>query len=139
MRILTDRLSLSTRGNDHIIDITPALQKILREHEFTEGNVTVFIVGSTAGITTIEYEPGLIKDLPVAFERIAPRRERYHHDETWHDGNGHSHVRASLLGASLVIPFAQGALLLGTWQQVVVADFDTHPRTREVVVQIIGD
>ena len=139
MRIVTDSFHISTRGNDQMIDITPSLRELLRKHEFTEGSATVFISGSTAGITTVEFEPGLVKDIPEAFDRIAPKQHRYHHDDTWHDGNGHSHVRASLLGASLTVPFASKAFLLGTWQQVVVIDFDTRSRSREIVVQFTGE
>ncbi|MFC1944995.1 secondary thiamine-phosphate synthase enzyme YjbQ, partial [Chloroflexota bacterium] len=103
------------------------------------GTATVFIAGSTAGITTIEYEPGLADDFAAMWERLVPTGIPYGHDRRWGDGNGHSHVRASLLGASLVVPFAQGRLLLGTWQQIVVADFDNRPRSREIVLQIMGD
>ena len=101
--------------------------------------INVFISGSTAAVTTIEYEPGLVKDLPEIFEKIAPAGKRYHHDDTWHDGNGYAHVRAALLGPSLTIPFSDGKLHLGTWQQVVLIDFDNRPRKREVVVQITGE
>ncbi len=105
-----------------------------------DGIVTVFAVGSTAGITTTEAEPGLLNhDLKAAFEHLAPEGNRYAHEETWHDDNGHSHVRASLLGSGLTIPLVQGALTLGTWQQVVLIDFDTRPRNRRIVVQIIGE
>ena len=99
----------------------------------------MFVTGSTAGVTTIEFEPGLLEDLPAAFERLAPQGLRYRHDETWHDGNGHSHVRASLLGPSLLVPFEDGRLLLGTWQQIVLVDFDNRPRRREIVVQLQGE
>jgi len=95
--------------------------------------------GSTAGITTMEYEPGLIEDLPAAFERLVPRGHHYHHEEAWHDGNGHAHVRASLVGPSLTVPFRKGKLLLGTWQQIVVVDFDNRPRQRDIVVQLTGE
>lgn len=139
IRIVTDSIHVSTKGNDHLIDITSSIEDLLRKHELTQGTATIFVSGSTAGITTIEYEPGLIKDIPEAFERIAPKHVRYAHDDTWHDGNGHSHVRASLLGPSLVIPFSSKRLMVGTWQQVVLIDFDTRPRKREIVVQIIGE
>jgi len=106
----------------------------------SEGTVTIFNVGSTAGITTTEYEPGLVNyDISAAFEKIAPTNGRYEHEETWHDDNGHSHVRASLLGPSLSVPVVDGRLTLGTWQQIILVDFDTRPRTRTVICQITGE
>ncbi len=104
-----------------------------------KNNLTVFVSGSTAGITSIEYEPGLLKDLPEAFEKLAPTGVTYHHDEAWGDGNGYAHVRAAMLGSSFTVPFDNGKLLLGTWQQIVVIDFDNKPRRRNVVVQMIGE
>ncbi len=139
IRIVTDSIHVSTKGNDQMIDITSSIEDLLQKHELTQGSATIFVSGSTAGVTTIEYEPGLIKDIPEAFERIAPKHVRYAHDDTWHDGNGHSHVRASLLGPSLVIPFSSKRLMVGTWQQVVIIDFDNRPRKREIVVQMIGE
>lgn len=139
MKIVTDSIPLSTRGDCDIIDITPKVAAIVREHNFTQGQALVFVFGSTAGLTTIEYEPGLLKDIPAAFDKIAPPGARYFHEETWHDGNGHSHVRAALLGCSLTVPFNEGRLLLGTWQQIVLIDFDNRPRRREVVVQLTGE
>jgi secondary thiamine-phosphate synthase enzyme len=139
VRIVTDSITLSTRGDADIIDLTPQVAALVRRHEFKHGQALVFVSGSTAGVTTIEYEPGLLKDIPAAFEKIAPRGTRYHHEDTWHDGNGHSHVRAALLGCSLAVPFKEGHLLLGTWQQIVLIDFDNRPRKREVVVQMTGE
>jgi secondary thiamine-phosphate synthase enzyme len=139
VKIITDSISLSTRGDTEIIDITPQLTALVREHGFMQGQALIFVSGSTAGITTIEYEPGLLQDMPAFFERIAPRSAHYHHEETWHDGNGHSHVRASLLGPSLTVPFKDGRLLLGAWQQIVLIDFDNRPRRRDVVVQMSGE
>jgi len=139
MRLVTDFIRLSTRGNAEIIDVTPQVAALLNEHDFAHGQALIFVSGSTAGLTTIEYEPGLLKDIPEAFEKIAPQNARYHHEETWHDGNGHSHVRAALLGPSLTVPFKDGRLLLGTWQQIVLIDFDNRPRRREVVVQMTGE
>ncbi len=139
MEIVTDRVRIATRGDDDIIDLTDRVQALVKRHGFRHGQVLVFVSGSTAGLTTIEYEPGLLEDLPAAFERIAPRGARYRHEERWHDGNGHAHVRASLLGPSLVVPFEDGRLLLGTWQQVVLVDFDNRPRQREVIVQLSGE
>lgn len=139
MKIVTDTIPLSTRGDTDIIDITPQIAALVQQHALTQGQALVFVSGSTAGITTIEYEPGLLKDIPAAFDRIAPQGARYFHEETWHDGNGHSHVRAALLGCSLTVPFNEGRLLLGTWQQIVLIDFDNRPRRREVVVQLTGE
>jgi len=130
--------SIKTKGNTTLTDITNHVQSLLTSSGFVEGNALVFVSGSTAGITTIEYEPGLLKDYPAFFEKIIPSNQRYYHDETWHDGNGHSHVRASLQGASFTVPFSKGRLLLGTWQQIILIDFDTHPRQREIIVQLNG-
>jgi secondary thiamine-phosphate synthase enzyme len=137
--IVTDGVAVSTRGDDDILDLTEEVQALVRKHRLREGHALVFVSGSTAGLTTVEFEPGLVKDLPAAFERLAPRAARYHHEEAWHDGNGHSHVRASLLGPSLIVPVRDGELLLGTWQQIVLIDFDNRPRRREVVVQLSGE
>ena len=134
----THTFGVKTKGNTSITDITGQVQEIINSSNFSEGSALIFNVGSTAGITTIEYEPGLLKDYPVFFEKIIPSNQRYHHDETWHDGNGHSHVRASLQGASFTVPFSKGRLLLGTWQQIILIDFDTHPRQREIIVQLNG-
>lgn len=139
MKVITDKLTVSTKGFNDIINITEQVQLILKKHQLKNGNVTIFVSGSTAGVTTIEYEPGLLKDLPEAFERIAPMDKRYHHDSRWGDDNGYAHVRASILGASLTVPFSEGKLLVGTWQQIVLVDFDNRPRTRNIIVQIIGE
>lgn len=139
MSVVTDHLPVSTRGDDHILDLTQDVAALVRKHGFREGQALVFVTGSTAGITTIEFEPGLIEDVPAAFERIAPRGARYKHEDTWHDGNGHSHVRAALQGCSLTVPFTDGELLLGTWQQIVLIDFDNRPRRRDIVVQLTGE
>ncbi|HEY3121040.1 MAG TPA: secondary thiamine-phosphate synthase enzyme YjbQ [Vicinamibacteria bacterium] len=138
LTIVTDTIRVSTRGDAEMVDLTAQVAEVVRKHEFREGQALVFVSGSTAALTTIEYEPGLLKDLPAAFERIAPKSLRYFHEDTWHDGNGHSHVRASLLGPSLTVPFRDGDLLLGTWQQIVLVDFDNRPRRRELVVQLTG-
>jgi secondary thiamine-phosphate synthase enzyme len=137
--LVTDTVAVETRGDSHMVDLTPPVQELLVRHRFREGQALVFVPGSTAGITTVEFEPGLQKDLPAAFERLAPRGLYYEHEATWKDDNGHSHVRASLLGPSLVVPFRDGRLLLGTWQQIVLVDFDTRPRRREIVVQLAGE
>ena len=139
MAVVTDAIAVATRGDSEMHDITARVQDVVRRHGFREGQALVFVSGSTAALTTVEFEPGLLKDIPAAFERIAPRDLRYEHEETWHDDNGHSHVRASLLGPSLAVPFKDSRLLLGTWQQIVLIDFDTRPRQREVVVQLSGE
>jgi len=138
MEIETYSIGISTNGNCHIIDITEKVTRIINQNNFNEGNVLLFAGGSTAGITTIEYEPGLLKDYPDFFKRIAPEGINYEHDNTWHDGNGHSHIRASIQGASLTVPFTKGNLMLGTWQQIIFVDFDNRSRRREVTVQITG-
>ena len=139
MPILTASVAVASAGDSQMIDLTPQVQAVLDQHRYREGQALVFVSGSTAGITTVEFEPGLQQDLPAAFERLAPRDLHYAHEQTWHDDNGHSHVRASLLGPSLVVPFADGRLLLGTWQQIVLIDFDTRPRRRQIVVQLSGE
>jgi secondary thiamine-phosphate synthase enzyme len=138
MDIITESFSLSTKGNTDILDITQDVQQKINSSGFNEGNVLVFVSGSTAGVTTIEFEPGLRKDYPAFFEKVIPSNITYQHDETWHDGNGHSHVRAALQGASLTIPFKNSILLLGTWQQIICIDFDNRPRKRNITVQITG-
>jgi secondary thiamine-phosphate synthase enzyme len=138
MNVLTERIALSTRGEGQMLDLTGTIAGMVERHGLAAGQALVFVPGATAGVTTIEFEPGLVQDFPALFERIAPRGARYRHDDTWHDGNGHSHVRASLLGPSLAIPVDDGRLVLGTWQQVVVVDFDNRPREREVVIQLSG-
>lgn len=139
MRILTDKISISTKGNEDFINITRQLVKVCDSSGLENGIMTVFISGSTAGITTFEYEPGLIRDLKEFYDKMAPTSVHYHHDETWGDANGFSHVRATLTGPSMVIPFEKGKLLLGTWQQVVLMEFDNRPRSREVIVQVMGE
>ena len=136
--VTTVRHSIRTEGNGHIVDITAKVATAVEGCELDSGTATVFVTGSTAGVTTIEYEPGLVHDLTAAFERLYPQAFPYRHHETWGDDNGHSHVRASMLGPSLVVPFVEGRLLLGTWQQVILVDFDTRPRSRDFVVQIVG-
>jgi secondary thiamine-phosphate synthase enzyme len=137
--VTTKKISLESKGNCDIIDITPEVQEQLAEANIKNGIVTLFISGSTAGVSTIEYESGLLSDFKAMWERNIPQDIPYKHDRAWSDGNGHSHVRASLLGASLVIPFNNKKLALGTWQQIVVVDFDNRPRSRQIVVQIIGE
>ena len=139
MTVATRTINIKTRGEGDIIDITSAIETKIGECNIKNGTVTVFITGSTAGVTTIEYEPGLIKDLNNALDKNIPPDIPYEHNKRWGDGNGHAHVRASLLGASLVIPFNNKRMALGTWQQVVVIDFDNRPRNREILLQIMGE
>lgn len=134
----THSLSLKSKGNCDIIDITDRVQEIVSRRNFSEGNVLIFAVGSTAALTTIEYEPGLLKDYPQLFNKLVPENQTYYHDQTWHDGNGHSHLRASLQKSSFNVPFKDGSLLIGTWQQIIFVDFDNRPRQREVIIQITG-
>ena len=137
--VKTKRIKFKTKGNCDIVNITGEIKQAIGQSDITDGIVTVFNVGSTAGVTTTEYEPGLVNyDIAAAFEKIAPEKARYEHEETWHDDNGHSHVRASLLGASLSVPIVGGQMTLGTWQQIILVDFDTRPRTRTVICQIVG-
>ena len=138
MNIQTETIHISTRGRNDILDLTPQVSDVLASSGLQEGQVTVFVPGSTAGVTTIEFEPGLVRDLPEALERIAPMGKTYHHDATWGDGNGYAHVRAAMTGPSLVVPFHDGRLLLGTWQQIVLMDFDNRSRDRRLIVQLIG-
>lgn len=138
MKIVTEYIDVHTEGFNDIIDITGMVQNNLDKSEFSEGNVLVFVPGATAGITTIEFEPGLLKDYPEFMEKIIPSDKNYHHDMTWHDGNGFSHVRAALQGASFQVPFKDGELLLGTWQQIILVDFDNRGRNRKVITQITG-
>jgi len=138
MKIETKKISIATKGHNELTDITSDVAKSLAESGLKEGNVLIFAPGSTAGITTMEYEPGLIQDYPEFFEKIIPSQNIYHHDETWHDANGYSHIRASLQGASLTVPFYENKLMLGTWQQIIFIDFDNRSRNRNVILQFIG-
>ncbi len=139
MSVITQGLRVETNGDTDLIDITGEVARGVIDSGLTAGTVTVFIPGSTAGVTTIEYESGAIRDFRDAIERIAPKDIAYHHDARWGDGNGYSHVRAALQGASLTVPFADSRLLLGTWQQIIVVDFDNRPRSREIILQIMGE
>ena len=139
MMISTIQVDIQTRGHCDVKDVTPLVQQALAKSGLQEGQATVFIAGSTAGVTTVEFEPGLVKDLNEFFQKIIPEGPEYHHHATWGDDNGSSHVRAALLKPSLSIPFKNGRLLLGTWQQVVVVDFDTRERRRPVIFQFMGE
>ena len=139
MPVETKSFNLSTEGNCDVIDITGEVSEIISLSDIDSGNVNVFVPGSTAGITTIEYESGAIKDFKDSWERLIPEDIYYAHNERWRDGNGHSHIRASILGPSLVVPFYNRKLLLGTWQQIILVDFDNRPRNREIILQITGE
>ncbi len=139
MQIITQRIILNTKGSPDLINITDKIKGLLTSSGLKEGSLTVFVIGSTAAITSFEYEPGLIKDMRDLYEKLIPRGKEYAHDATWGDANGFSHLRAALQGPSLTVPFEKGELMLGTWQQIVLAEFDNRPRKREVVVQLIGE
>ncbi|MCF8239912.1 MAG: secondary thiamine-phosphate synthase enzyme YjbQ [Melioribacteraceae bacterium] len=138
MKIKTMTFSVKTKGRNDIIDITSKVDMLLREANMKEGSVLVFAPGATTGITTIEYELGLLQDYPEFFEKIIPSNQKYHHDETWNDHNGYSHVRSALQGASFTVPFKDGKLILGTWQQIVLIDFDNRERSRNIIAQFTG-
>ena len=138
MTVTTRNIRIKTSGENDIVDITGQTSNAVKDSKIEKGIVTVFVLGSTAAITTIEYEPGLKKDFPKMLSRVAPKDIEYEHDETWHDGNGHSHVRASLIGPSLTIPFNEGQMMLGTWQQIVLVEMDAEPRERKIILQIMG-
>jgi secondary thiamine-phosphate synthase enzyme len=139
MPVHTHHLELRTEAKDEIVDITRDVQRAVDESGVRDGLACVFVVGSTAAVTTVEHEPGLVADLQSAMERLYPRDMDYEHHRRWGDGNGHSHVRASMLGPSLTVPVVDGALLLGTWQQIVLLELDAKPRSRSLAVQVIGD
>ena len=139
MSVLTKIITVSSNGENDMIDITQQTDEAIKESGLQDGIVAIFVSGSTASITTIEYEVGLKKDFPKMLARIAPSEVEYEHDNTWHDGNGHSHVRASLIGPSLTVPFKNKSLMLGTWQQIVLLEMDTRPRKRKIVLQMIGE
>ena len=138
MKVVSDTIKLQTEGEGDMIDMTSQLSNIVKESKIKNGTVTIFVSGSTAAVTTIEYESGLIHDFPEMLSRIVPKGIEYEHDNTWHDGNGHSHVRSSLIGPSITIPIIHGKLTLGTWQQVVLLEMDTRSRNRTVILQIMG-
>jgi secondary thiamine-phosphate synthase enzyme len=139
MSVITKIISVSSIGENDMIDITHQTDEAIKASGLQDGIVVVFVSGSTASITTIEYEVGLKKDFPKMLAKIAPSEIEYEHDNAWHDGNGHSHVRASLIGPSLIVPFKNKSLMLGTWQQIVLLEMDTRPRKRKIVLQMIGE
>jgi len=139
LTVKTKQLSIHTKGEGDILDITSAVAEAVVETKLKNGIVTVFVPGSTGALTTIEYEPGLLKDFPNLLERIAPKNLAYEHEKRWHDGNGHSHVRASLIGPGLTVPFSNGRLTLGTWQQIIFMELDVRSRARNLILQIMGE
>ncbi|MFL6321413.1 MAG: secondary thiamine-phosphate synthase enzyme YjbQ [Nitrososphaeraceae archaeon] len=139
MTVITKAIKINSKGENDMVDITDQTLKAIQESKLKDGIVTVFVSGSTGAITTIEYEPGLRNDFPKMLNRIIPQNIEYEHDKTWHDENGHSHVRASLIGPGLTIPFKDGNLILGTWQQIVFFELDTRSRERRITIQIIGE
>jgi secondary thiamine-phosphate synthase enzyme len=136
--VRTADFEVETRGDCDILDVTGALTEAVRDTGIRDGIVCAFVAGSTAALSHVEYEPGLLRDIPEVLDKIAPPGD-YHHHETWDDGNGHSHVRSTLMGPSIAIPVREGALPLGTWQQVILLDFDNRPRRRKVLVQVVGE
>jgi len=139
MAVETRTIQIKTKGHTEMIDVTPHVSREIEASKIKSGIATLFVIGSTAGLTTMEYEPGLVKDLSRVFETIASTKLEYEHHLRWGDDNGHSHVRASLLGPSLTIPFVKKELQLGTWQQILFIDFDTQARARKIIVQILGE
>ena len=137
MSVITDNFSVNTQGFTDIIDITQKVQNAVYRHSLQNAVVHIYVAGSTVSVTNIEFEPGLLVDLPEALEKIAPLNGDYHHDNTWHDGNGYAHIRASIIGNNTMVPLIDGALQLGQWQQIVLVDFDNKARTRTVYVQIL--
>ncbi|MBU9889709.1 MAG: secondary thiamine-phosphate synthase enzyme YjbQ [Candidatus Omnitrophica bacterium] len=139
MKIINEEILVGTCGDPDLVDLTGEIVRLLEKSGLSRGSLTVFVVGSTAAISAFEFEPGLVQDVKALYERLIPRKTGYSHDASWGDANGFSHLRSMLQGPSLVIPFEQGKLALGTWQQVVLAEFDNRPRERRVVVQLIGE
>lgn len=137
MTVINEKFTVNTKGNSDIVDITQKVKQAVYSHSLRDAVVHVYVAGSTVSITNIEFEPGLLVDLPEALEKIAPVDYDYHHDATWHDGNGYAHVRASIIGNSTMVPLIDGALQLGQWQQIVLVDFDNKARTRTVYIQIV--
>lgn len=139
MKIITHETVIPTEGNCHIVNISETVRKFLKESKLKEGNCTVLSIGSTASVTTIEYEGGLLQDFPKTMDKLVPRLGKYKHNDTWGDHNGHSHIRSALVGTSFSVPFKDAELLLGTWQQIVLIDFDERPRSRRLAIQFIGE
>ena len=139
MDIHSEQVEIRTKGFTDIINITNAVHRFVSKNKCREGQLLVFINGSTAAVSTIEYEPGLLQDLPELLEKYIPMGSHYHHDDTWHDGNGYAHLRSTLIGTSMTIPVINGRVVLGTWQQIILIDFDNKPRVRQVVLQFSGN
>jgi secondary thiamine-phosphate synthase enzyme len=139
MTVSTKLIKIHSKGENDMIDLTEEISSFVKKSGISNGTITVFISGSTGSVTTIEYEPGLIKDFPEMLDRIVPKDLDYGHERMWHDGNGHSHVKASLMGPSLTVPLMDGELCLGTWQQIVFVELDTRSRTRDLILQILGE
>jgi len=139
MAVVTKELEVSSKGENDIVDITGEVRKAVEDSRLRNGIVTVFVPGSTAAVTTMEFEPGLLEDFPNMMDRVAPRGLKYQHEKTWNDGNGRSHVKASLLGPGITVPFVGGKPVLGTWQQVVLVELDIRPRRRRLVLQMMGE
>jgi secondary thiamine-phosphate synthase enzyme len=137
--VMQESLTLDTRGHGHMQDVTEQMAAVVKRSRIRTGVVHVFCVGSTAAVGAIEFEPGLQKDLPEILDRLIPPSRSYGHEQTWHDGNGHSHLQATLLGPSLTVPVTDGRLVLGTWQQIIHLECDTRPRDRSVIVTVIGE
>jgi secondary thiamine-phosphate synthase enzyme len=139
MAVYSDKVHFKTKGFTDIINITNEVHNFVSRNDCQEGQLLIFIDGSTAALSTIEYEPGLLKDLPEFLDKIIPMDKRYHHDDTWHDGNGYAHLRSTLIGTSLTVPVLSGRVVLGTWQQIILIDFDNCARDRRVVLQFVGE
>ncbi|UCE24540.1 MAG: YjbQ family protein [Candidatus Zixiibacteriota bacterium] len=137
--VKTEEIKFHTDGPGDIVDMTAEIEQAVKKSGISSGTVTVFAPGSTTGVTSIEYEPGLLKDVPELMEKLVPSNRPYHHDETWHDGNGFSHLRSAMVGSDMTVPFVSGKLMLGTWQQIVFLEFDNRPRDRRVILQIMGE
>ena len=137
--VKTTRIKLETKGRDHVINITGEVEQAVSASKVKNGIVTVFVYGSTASVSTVEYEPGLIKDIKNIDEKLIPSDVTYAHDETWGDANGYAHLRATIIGPSITVPIEKGAMTLGTWQQIIVIDHDNRPRSREIIIQIMGE
>ena len=132
-------IEIDTQGRNEIVDITGEVRSIVGKSEITDGQVLIFVPGATGALSTIEYEPGLMEDFPELMESLIPEKKYYHHNETWHDGNGHSHLRATLVGPSLIVPFENRRLILGTWQQIIFLEFDNKPHHRRLAIQLMGE
>ncbi len=139
MTVISEVIIVKTAQEMDIVDLTSQIQQAVTQKKMKNGILTVFVAGSTAAITAIEYEPGLIKDLPLALDQMIPKNMHYHHEDTWHDGNGHSHIRASIIGQSYICPIINQKLVLGTWQQIVLLECDIQPRTRDIYLQYVGE